>query len=168
MFDIVGVASLVVFAAMFYWLASRANRVKTSLLKWLGMGPAILFAAIFVGLTVAALIGFQRINFTGSRPSVMSGSVRATPARLERGKHIAYICGECHSEKLGGPLTGQDLLGSDGPPIGTLFAPNLTKGEVTTWSDGELIRAIREGVHKNGRALVIMPSKAFRNMSDED
>jgi mono/diheme cytochrome c family protein len=31
-----------------------------------------------------------------------------------------------------------------------------------------LVRAIREGVHKDGRALVIMPSKAFHSMSDED
>lgn len=168
MFDFVGVASLVVFAAVFYWLGSRARRVRNPFLRWLGMGPAILFSAVFVTLTVAALIGFQRINFTGSRPPVMTGSVAATPARLERGRHIAFICGECHSEKLGGPLTGQDLLGKDGPPIGTLYAANLTNGEVRAWSDGELIRAIREGVHKDGRALVIMPSKAFHHMSDED
>jgi cytochrome c553 len=30
------------------------------------------------------------------------------------------------------------------------------------------IRAIREGVHKSGRPLVIMPSMAFNKMSDED
>src|SRR5512140_3729160 len=153
MFDFVGVASLVVLAVLFYWLGSRACRVRNPFLRWLGMGPAILFSAIFVTLTVAAVIGFQRINFTGSRPPVMSGSVAATPARLDRGRHIAFICGECHSEKFGGPLTGQDFFGNEGPPIGTLFAPNLTKGEVRTWSDGELIRAIREGVHKSGRAL---------------
>ena len=35
-------------------------------------------------------------------------------------------------------------------------------------SDGELIRSIREGVGRDGRTLMIMPSAAFRNMSDED
>ncbi len=32
----------------------------------------------------------------------------------------------------------------------------------------EVIRAVREGVHKNGRSLLVMPSGNFRNMSDED
>src|SRR5262249_38807907 len=34
--------------------------------------------------------------------------------------------------------------------------------------DGEVIRAIREGVHKSGRPLVIMPSEVFHNLSDTD
>jgi mono/diheme cytochrome c family protein len=36
------------------------------------------------------------------------------------------------------------------------------------WSDGEIIRAVREGIHKNGRPLVIMPADAFHNLSDAD
>jgi mono/diheme cytochrome c family protein len=53
--------------------------------------------------------------------------------------------------------------------MGTLWASNLTRaGEIATWSDGEVIRAIREGVHKTGRALIIMPSEAFRHLSDAD
>src|SRR5258706_439179 len=56
-----------------------------------------------------------------------------------------------------------------GPPFGTLWAPNLTQaGEISEWSDGEVIRAIREGVHKSGRALVVMPSEVFHNLSDAD
>jgi mono/diheme cytochrome c family protein len=65
------------------------------------------------------------------------------------------------------------LVGSNfsagGPSFGTLWAPNLTRaGEIEGWSDGEVIRAIREGVHKTGRALVIMPSEVFRHLSDVD
>src|SRR5262249_51210123 len=56
-----------------------------------------------------------------------------------------------------------------GPPMGTLYAPNLTPaGEIRDWTDGEIIRAIREGIHKSGRALIIMPSENFKNMSDAD
>ena len=55
------------------------------------------------------------------------------------------------------------------PPIGTLYAPNLTPGgDIDHWSDGEVIRAIREGVHQTGRSLLVMPSVDFRNMSDDD
>jgi mono/diheme cytochrome c family protein len=65
------------------------------------------------------------------------------------------------------------LVGSnftlEGPPFGTLWAPNLTRaGEIEHWTDGEIIRAIREGVHQTGRALVIMPSEVFRHLSDVD
>ena len=42
------------------------------------------------------------------------------------------------------------------------------RDRIKDWSDGEIIRAIREGVHKSGRPLVIMPSEAFHNMSDAD
>lgn len=56
-----------------------------------------------------------------------------------------------------------------GPPIGTVYAPNLTPGgHLNDWSDGEIIRAIREGVHKSGRSLIIMPSEIFHNLSDAD
>jgi hypothetical protein len=53
-----------------------------------------------------------------------------------------------------------------------VVAPNITPDRETgigTWTDGEKIRAIREGVDKNGRALFpMMPYAGFRNMSDED
>ena len=55
------------------------------------------------------------------------------------------------------------------PPLGTLYAPNLTPGgNIDDWSDGELVRAICEGVGKDGRSLLIMPSSTMRNLSDED
>jgi mono/diheme cytochrome c family protein len=65
-------------------------------------------------------------------------------------------------------LVGQNF-GKNGPPVGTLYASNLTPaGEIRDWSDGEVIRAIREGVGKGGRPLVIMPSEVFHNLSDTD
>jgi len=55
------------------------------------------------------------------------------------------------------------------PPVGTLYAPNLTpSGNIADWTDGEVIRAIREGIDQDGRSLLIMPSVNFRNMSDDD
>ena len=53
--------------------------------------------------------------------------------------------------------------------MGTLYAPNLTPGgDIDGWTDGEVIRAIREGVHQTGRSLLIMPAEDFRNLSDDD
>ena len=65
-------------------------------------------------------------------------------------------------------MTGQDFLGEDAPPIGVFHAPNLTPVHLNNWSDGEILRAIREGIHRDGRSLLIMPSKYLRHLSDED
>ena len=55
---------------------------------------------------------------------------------------------------------------------GTVVPPNITPDVETgigTWTDGEKVRAIREGVDKDGRTLFpMMPYGSFRNMSDED
>jgi mono/diheme cytochrome c family protein len=55
---------------------------------------------------------------------------------------------------------------------GTVVAPNITPdGEtgIGGWTDGEIIRAIREGVDRDGNTLFpMMPYKSFRKMSDED
>ncbi len=55
-----------------------------------------------------------------------------------------------------------------GLPSSSRWAPNLTPVHLAEWSDGEIIRAIREGVGRDGRSLLVMPSAYFRNMSDED
>jgi hypothetical protein len=39
----------------------------------------------------------------------------------------------------------------------------------TTWSDGELMRAIREGISKDGSGLFpLMPYRDYASLSDED
>jgi hypothetical protein len=83
---------------------------------------------------------------------------------------LAHLCVSCHTPGSQLPLSGSDMLAKfPMPPVGTLYAPNLTpNGEIRDWSDGEIIRAIREGVHKSGRSLLVMPSDVFRNLSDDD
>jgi hypothetical protein len=78
---------------------------------------------------------------------------------------------------LGGPvIEGGDGLGFVFPQEmefpGTVVAPNITPDKETgigNWTDGEIIRAIREGVSRDGSALFpMMPYANFRHMSDED
>jgi mono/diheme cytochrome c family protein len=97
--------------------------------------------------------------------------VAAAPEQIERGKHLATVsCAACHSPNGELPLSGGKNLAQDtGLPLGDLYPPNLTPaGELTGWSDGEILRAIREGVHKSGRPLLVMPAQNLRNLSDED
>jgi mono/diheme cytochrome c family protein len=111
--------------------------------------------------------------------------VEATPARLERGEylveHVAHCLG-CHSDfhfdRFAVPIkTGTE--GQGGYPFdkrlgvpGLVQAQNITPDPeygLGSWTDGEVIRAIREGVDRKGKALFpMMPYPYFHEMSDED
>lgn len=110
--------------------------------------------------------------------------VALTPERIERGRylfHHGFECVGCHSERdfsrfnapvtPGGLAKGFVFPDQMGLP-GRVVAPNLTPDPETglgQWSDGEIIRAIREGIGRDGRDLfAFMPYAAYRQMGDED
>ena len=168
MFDYVGVAVVVVVVVSCGWLAGRAWRAKRRLVKWIGAPLAGLVALVGTAVLVAALVGYWKLNRRYDNP-VSTISVVMTPERIERGARFGEMCAGCHAADEEPPMEGNDFLADeDAPPIGTFYAPNLTPTHLSSWTDGEIIRAIREGIHKDGRSLLIMPAKAFRNLSDDD
>ncbi len=109
-------------------------------------------------------------------------TVEATSARIERGaylsKHVS-LCVECHSERdysrFAGPVEastygkGGELFGEEMGFPGSFYASNLTPANIGDWTDGELYRAIAEGVGKDGRPLFpIMPYVHYGKMTRED
>jgi cytochrome c553 len=169
MFDIAGVAILVVLIVVFGFLTVRAVKAKRRWLKWVGVLLSGLLTIIPAALLILAMIGFYKLNQRFNNP-VSEIQVTRTAAQIARGEKLANICTSCHTPGNQLPLSGSNFgMKFEFPPFGTLYAPNLTpSGDIKDWTDGEVIRAIREGVHKNGRSLLIMPSANFRNMSDED
>ncbi len=172
MIDSVGLIVLVVLVILFAFLAYRAWRSKNKILKWVGVILAGLLTLIFALALILAVYGTIKLNqnYNADHP-VVEVKVASSPEKLAWGQKYAMYCAGCHSPNQSLPLVGNDFLGGGGgaPPVGTLYAPNLTPaGEIKDWSDGEVIRAIREGVHKDGRSLLIMPSENFHNLSDED
>jgi cytochrome c553 len=165
MFDFVGVGLLVILLIIFGALTVRALRAQRTWVKLVGGIGAGLLTLVFGATTTAALVGFYRLNAVRPNPA-QTFTVVSTPERIARGEKFTRICAGCHSANGQQPLTGQDFM--EGAPFGTFYAPNLTQTNLGDWSDGEIARAIREGVHKNGRSLLIMPSNAFHAMSDED
>jgi mono/diheme cytochrome c family protein len=143
----------------------------------------LLYGLAVVG--AVAVIGFGYLYF---RPPVMVPpskiKVEITEGRLSRGEYLfdkAAGCAECHSEReftrFGGPVV-PEMKGAGfiyptelGFP-GRVVSPNITPDKETgigNWTDGEIIRAIREGVTRDGRTLFpLMPYPNFRKMSDED
>ena len=103
---------------------------------------------------------------------------------IERGRYLAEAmtgCVACHSpidESRGGdfPQAGLEYSGRVFPAgsgfPGKIVASNLTPDPDTgvgQWTDGEIARAIREGVGRDGRPLFpLMNYPNYRDLSDED
>jgi mono/diheme cytochrome c family protein len=148
---------------------SRATRF----LKYVGIVLGGLAVLSVSGILVAANVP------PSSRPA-SNETVEASAPRIARGeylfKHVAQ-CERCHSphreDLLGWPV----LPGSEGSGLcfpewvgfpGRVCASNITSHKddgVGGWSDGELMRAIRENVGRDGRGLF---GHHFRGLSDED
>lgn len=87
----------------------------------------------------------------------------AAASSAEMGEHIVQVCRGCH----GLNLSGGKLPGDPNMPI----VANLTPHEsgLKSWREDDLIRAIREGVRKDGTAISeMMPWKAYRQMTDTE
>ena len=134
-------------------------------------------------LVVIVLVGsIVWVGYSSRRPRSGARTFEPTAARLERGRYIVEgpaHCFECHSEidwdKPGAqPKPGRKGAGMNFAAYGIpwLVAPNITPDIETgagTWTDQQLVRAIREGIGHDGRRLYpVMPYKYFREMSDED
>jgi cytochrome c553 len=164
--DFIGLGVLLVLALVFAFLALRSWRARRLWVKLLAGIPTTLLTVLCVAGLGLAVFGYSKVNRTYANP-VADITVAGTSEQIARGEKFAPICADCHSSNHQLPLTGGNF-GADGPPIGTLWAANLTPAHFKNWSDGEIIRAIREGVGKDGRSLVIMPSEVFHNLSDAD
>jgi mono/diheme cytochrome c family protein len=95
--------------------------------------------------------------------------VAGTAEQVQRGHAISNgFCSGCHSTT--GTLTGGLNMGEDFPiPIGSFVAFNLSPaGQLNHWSDGDIFRAIRNGVDRDGNWLIIMSYTNAGKLSDDD
>lgn len=90
---------------------------------------------------------------------------------IERGRLVAIAgdCMVCHTAEGGKPNAGG--LGLE-TPFGTIYTTNITPDKETGiggWSYKAFERAMREGIHQDGRHLYpAFPYTAFAKISDED
>ncbi|PKO16590.1 MAG: hypothetical protein CVU39_07145 [Chloroflexi bacterium HGW-Chloroflexi-10] len=161
---------IVALCIAFAWLAVRAWRNKKLALKLIGGTFFSLAALVFAAVSVLGVVGFSKV-LARHAVTVPDIQVAKTPEQVARGEDIAnFFCASCHSVTNELPLTGGRDLGTDFPmPLGSFVSSNLTpNGRIGGWSDGEIFRAIRNGIDKDGRKLVVMSSARGRNLSDED
>jgi cytochrome c553 len=155
-----------ILAAILVIYGLRTSRFSRTRRK-VAAGLALLLA---VGCIAAALLMVRGLSiFYDRHAQVPDLHVMSTPARIARGQEITEtFCGACHARD--GVLIGGRDIGKDLPlPIGSLVAPNLTPaGAIANWSDGEIYRAIRNGIDADGRWLMIMSLTNASKLADED
>ena len=168
--DLAPILGVALAAAVFAWLAWRAFRTGKPLIKWSGTILAGLLALILALVAVVAGVGIARYQTRLDVP-VPQIEVQGTPEQIARGEHIASVlCVDCHSVSREFPMIGGRDLARDIPlPLGRFVSANLTPGgAIKDWSDGEIFRALRNGVDREGRPLTVMLTTNVRYMSDDD
>jgi mono/diheme cytochrome c family protein len=149
------------------WSGFRAWRFKRGVLKWSGMGVAALLSIVVMAITVLLLVGLFKLHARNA-PAVAL-KISGTPDQIQRGEEISNgFCSGCHSKTA--TLTGGANIGDDLPvPVGAFISSNLTPaGPLSRWSDGEIFQAIRNGVDRDGRWLIIMSYTNAGKLSDDD
>lgn len=145
------------------------------------MGKVLLVALALATLVVGILAFYVATYEPALRPA-SAERIETTPGHLARGAYLtdyAAGCFDCHAtrdlSRYGGPVTGpvgvSDFCFDESVGFPGLVCPaNITPDEETgigAWTDGEILRAIREGVDRDGNALVpVMPMYAM--LSDDD
>lgn len=135
------------------------------------MKKILKWAGIILGLLIVLIAG-TAAYLNSAAKSRLAKKYDINPKALEiptdsasiaAGKKWASIlCAGCHGVDLAGTMLLED------PAMGTVCAPNLTPAGVgKSYSDLDWDRAIRHGVAGDQRPLLIMPSKDFKFMPDE-
>jgi len=141
------------------------------ILKWTGIILIIFIAGISV-ITASR----QHLTYEAPLPSIKASRDSAV---IARGKHLAYNiahCTACHSGSQNADSlidAGKEVALTGGYlfelPVGKVYSKNITPDIETgigKYTDEEIARILRFGVHKNGEAVFdFMP---FHNLSDED
>jgi nicotinate dehydrogenase subunit B len=127
----------------------------------------------FAGL--AGLAAFGVATLSPWRPSIAAiqrpDPAVFSPASVERGRLVAAAggCAVCHAAPEGAALAGGRAFET---PFGVIRAANISPDErhgIGGWSYEAFVRAMREGVSRNGSHLYpAHPYTSFVNVSDQD
>lgn len=145
------------------------------ILKWF----AILLCVSIVA--IIALISYVKFLL----PNVGASSdvkLVSTAESIERGRYLAnsvMVCMDCHSKRDWTQFSGPVVEGSFGAGgeifdrklgfPGVYYSRNITPYGLSSWTDGEIFRAITAGVNKNNEALFpIMPYHYYGRMDVQD
>jgi mono/diheme cytochrome c family protein len=119
----------------------------------------------FAGGTRVVLTAYRGSDPTGAPPGILGAEVVA------RGEYLARAadCIGCHTAPRGNPFAGGVAFKL---PFGTLYSTNISPDKETgigEWTDDEFVKAMHEGVGKNGKLLYpAFPYTAYTLLTRND
>jgi mono/diheme cytochrome c family protein len=166
---------LTIGAGWLTWRAVRAGRLWVKVAGGLGAG---LLTLLLAAISIVGSKGVAALYFPGA-PAASSRTTPNDPKRVARGEYLVNIsCIGCHSavNAEGSPTEAQPLNGgwniaaAEGFGfVGDMVTENLTPGgKLAGYTDGEIFRALRYGVDKDGKLLGFMGLLSFSKLSDDD
>src|SRR5262245_2099799 len=125
------------------------------------------------GLLVILLLGAACFFYFTQQPAIApsAGQSSFDAALIARGSELAMIgnCNVCHTRADGTPYAGGRPMAT---PFGTIYATNITPDPDTgigSWSEAAFLRAMREGVRRDGAHLYpAFPFDHFTKVSTDD
>ena len=159
--------ALIVLSAVLVLCGMRARRIGRRGLRITSMTLLATLSIIALSASVLTIAGMIAARHRSA--PVPNLQIAGTPEQIRRGAAIAdSFCGACHTQS--GPLTGGMDVGKHlAVPVGTFVSSNLTPaGVLGHWTDGEIFRAIRNGLDAEGNWLTIMTYTNVNRLSDAD
>jgi mono/diheme cytochrome c family protein len=126
---------------------------------------------IVLAIAVPALLAPFAVPAHGALPDRPPEPVGFDSATVQRGAGLAAVgdCASCHTAAFGAPYAGGVALRT---PFGTIHGTNITPDPDTgigRWSEAAFVRAMREGVDREGKQLYpAFPYDHFTHASDDD
>lgn len=139
-----------------------------SVRRVLGVGALLCAIVVLGGASAVWVRGGRMIRRPYDVPPHAPLAIPTDSASLARGRHIAHAiatCTLCHGDDLGGAVY------ADEGAFGFVAGPNLTSGRggiAPQMRDEDWVRAIRYGIRRDGRSLLIMPSEVYVHLGDTD
>lgn len=139
--------------------------------KWLrrlGIGAGGLLTLVAAFVAVIWGLTERRFARTWDVKPTATLALASDSATIARGQHLVTAvakCVDCHGADLGGQTLADDYM------MGRLSAGNLTAGKGgigAAYTDADWIRAVRHGLDRAGKAMVMMPSLEYQRLSDAD
>jgi mono/diheme cytochrome c family protein len=128
-------------------------------------------ALLLILVLIAAYVALNRSDTAAGTAPPIAGAA-TTADVLARGEYLtkAADCVACHTvQGSGKPFAGGVAFRL---PFGTIYSTNITADPdsgIGRWSDDEFVRAVREGVRKDGQQLYpAFPYAAYTRLSRSD